>query len=274
MFLKQSFLVGASILALSIPAGNTFAQNNNERIPDMPDVNAEELQKDVKQGWDATKKAASETADTAEDLVEGAVITIREAIVDRESAVTGVHTINYHPKHTANSIIGSPVYNSSGDMVGNVEDILVDENAKATHFVVGDGSVISFGDKKVAFEHKRIADKSQTGGIVAPITNDLIDRREAYDPAKHQGFSLNKMLDGEVLAAGGKTMASIDNIVITNGYATHVIAGFGKILGMGGEQAALAYGTGTIAVQDDETDIVLTEVQSTNFDTFQEAVTN
>lgn len=92
--------------------------------------------------------------------------------------MTGAHFINYHPKHTAGSIIASNIYNSNGDIVGNVEDILVDERGKAQYFILGDGSILSFGDKKVAFEYGRIAEKSPTGAIIAQITEDLIDRKE------------------------------------------------------------------------------------------------
>lgn len=273
MLSRKQLLLTSTILYLGL-AMPAFAQNNDQMSDNMPDVSVEELHKDVKQGWDATKETASETADAAEDVVEGAMIEIREAFVDRESAITGVHTINYHPKHTANNVIGSPVYNSSGGTVGNVEDILVDETGRAMHFIVGDGTVLSFGDKKVAFEYERIADKSRFGAILAPISDELIDRREAYDPAKHKGFSVKKMMGGDVLAAGGKAMASIDDIVITNGYATHLIVGFNKTLGLGGRHAALAYGTGTIAIQADETDIVLDNTQSENFEAFQNAVNN
>jgi hypothetical protein len=119
-----------------------------------------------------------------------------------------------------------------------------------------------------------MSDKSQTGGIIVPITDDLIDRREAYDPAKHKGHSLRKMLYGEILAEGGKSLATMDDSLITDGYATHVIAGFDKFLGMGGEQAALAFDTGIVAVQQTESDIILNNAQAVNFEDFQSAVSN
>lgn len=271
MLRQQKFLMTASVIALVGLAVPANAQNQNEgRTPDTQAVTEQELE----QGWENTGETASETADAAGELVEETVIEIRQALLDDETAMAGETFVNYNPRKTASSIIGSPVYSSNGTIVGDIEDILVDERGKAQYFVLSEGSVLGLGGRDVAFEYGEMASTSADGAVIAPVTEEMVERKEDYDPNIHAGHSLAKMLDGQILGAKGEAVASIDNIVLENGSATYIVAGFNKVLGLGGEETALAYGTGTFAVRDKEINVVLDSSQTANFKSFKNTATN
>lgn len=273
MFINKSVLKSLSVIAVTAFAFPAFAESGN-RTPDMPEVETKELKKDVKQGWEKTKETASETAQATEELIEGSIITIRQALVDRDSAVTGVYTVNYSPLHTAEGMIGSPVHNSAGDVVGSVEDILVNDNGKATHIIVENNDLMSINNKKVAFAFDQIAGTTYSGAVLAPITDELIRKSESYDPGNHQGTSLNNLLSGEIVNHDGKSMANIENVVIDDGYATYIVAGLDQFLGMGGEEVALAYSSGEKVPHDYSTNLTLNRFQSANFKEFKQSVTD
>lgn len=270
MLTRKTILLTSSILCLGI-LPYAHAQQTDSSA-DAHDRNTQTIQNDIEQGWEETKETASEAAAAAEDMVAGAVITIQEAMVDRDSALSEAQAVTYHPAQTADGMLGETIYNSSEDMIGNVEDLLVDETGKVTHVVVGDGSSLSAGDKKVVFDFDRIARNTTASGVVVPATEETIDEKATYDPASHKGISLKKVLDGTVVNQNRNALASIENIVIADGYATHVVAGFGGVLGIGEEQAALSFDAGELDQQDQQTDIVLSAVQSDAFEVFKKTV--
>ncbi|RWK97295.1 MAG: PRC-barrel domain containing protein [Mesorhizobium sp.] len=91
------------------------------------------------------------------------------------------------------NIIGESVYNGTGDdaeNIGNVSDVVFDENGQAKSVVIGVGGFLGVGAKNVAFDYNKLqwAERGGDRWLIAETTKDELTAqsdfdREPYDPA-------------------------------------------------------------------------------------------
>lgn len=90
------------------------------------------------------------------------------------------------------NIIGESVYNGTGDdaeNIGNVDDVVFDENGQAKSVIIGVGGFLGIGAKNVAFDYNKLewAERNGDRWLIAQTTKDELtaqpdfDRRP-YDP--------------------------------------------------------------------------------------------
>lgn len=91
------------------------------------------------------------------------------------------------------NIVGESVYNGTGDdaeNIGNVSDVVFDENGQAKSVVIGVGGFLGVGAKNVTFDYSKLqwAERGGDRWLIAQTTKDELmaqpdfDRRP-YDPA-------------------------------------------------------------------------------------------
>ncbi|RWK58837.1 PRC-barrel domain-containing protein [Mesorhizobium sp.] len=91
------------------------------------------------------------------------------------------------------NIVGESVYNGTGDdaeNIGNVSDVVFDENGQAKSVVIGVGGFLGVGTKNVTFDYSKLqwAERGGDRWLIAETTKDELmaqpdfDRRP-YDPA-------------------------------------------------------------------------------------------
>lgn len=241
---------------------------------DIPEVTGEE----IKQGWEDTKDAVSDTAKDISDATGKAYDDIKATFLsdDENADITSV-TIN--EKMTAEGMIGQPVYNASGERVAKIHDIILDSNGDAKMVILADGDFTGLG-KNVAFDYDVITQRSAEGDIVAPLTEEMIDAAAAfsYDPDDYSetvriipqnGYSVAELLDGDLVDTQGKKVGDVENISIRNGEADRIIVGFDKLLGLGGEKAALNYDAVDLVSKENKTHFKLSANQALKFETFK-----
>jgi sporulation protein YlmC with PRC-barrel domain len=181
---------------------------------------------------------------------------------------------------TASGMIGKPVFNEAGEGIAKITDIIVDQNGKATMVIVTDGQFTKMG-KKVAFDYDAVTRIDADGDFIMPVTEKIIDQARAfsYDRAEaskdtrviaENSYSVAALLDGQLVDQNQKAVADIDNIVFKDGHATHLIVGFDKTLGMGGDKVALNYMSVPIIRASDEFDFQLSAKQTTQFEFYRE----
>jgi sporulation protein YlmC with PRC-barrel domain len=76
-------------------------------------------------------------------------------------------------------LVGKSVYNSAGERVGEIDEVVVNRNSRATAAVVGVGGFLGVGEKKVVvpFDNMRM----QGDRIVAPnLTKDGVNTMQSY----------------------------------------------------------------------------------------------
>ncbi len=244
-------------------------QNQN----DIPETTPAEIE----QGWENTKDAVSDAAEDVSDATKKAYENTKEALNGDDSPE--FETVSVDTRMTANGMIGKPVYNQNGERVAKVQDIILDRDGNAMMVVMGDGDFTGLG-KTVAFDYSVIANRSADGDVIAALTEDMIDTaasfsydREDYsDTVKvipSNGYSVAELLDGELVNPQGETLAEVDNISLRNGEADRLIVGFGRVLGMGGDTAALDYDDANIVRQDNALNFELTADAAAQFERFK-----
>jgi sporulation protein YlmC with PRC-barrel domain len=97
----------------------------------------------------------------------------------------------------AEELVGKSVYNSAGDRVGEIDQIVVNRNSRATGAVVGVGGFMGIGEKKVVVPFDRM--RMQGDRIVAPnLTKDSVGSMQSYNDDDWYRYERNRTL-GELV---------------------------------------------------------------------------
>lgn len=269
--MTRHILMGASVLALiaSLPA---FAETKANTEPTTGQK--------VERTLDRTGEKIERGAEKAEDAVKGAYNDVKAYFNDDSDDVVAV---NIDKRVTADELIGKTVRNSKGDTLGKIEDILITANGDAEMIVINDG-FLGLGGKHAAFDFDVIKGYTPSGDAVVVLTDAQVDAAKRFErradavkdadaaktfvmPAEY--LSVAKIMDSKVYDAAGKAVADIDTVAFEGDDADYVVITFNKILGMGGDKAALNIEAIDIKPRDDKYAFTLTQKQSARFDTMK-----
>ena len=264
--MKKTILSAVSVLAI-MAAAPAYADNVNtqadaevqmERTAEQND-NAVVTEQELEQGWEDTKEGVSNAANDVADATAETYEDIKAAFIDNDEN-TEVTNVTINTRNTATAVIGSTLYNTDGEAIATVSDIILDADGNATMAVVADGEIFGFG-KSAAFDYSVLANKNAEGDIIAPLSEEMIDQAAAFSydaedasdevrviPAN--GYSVAELLEGQLVNTEGEAVADIDNISFSGSKAENLILGFNEVLGMGGNKAAMAFSEANI-VRDD-----------------------
>ena len=94
----------------------------------------------------------------------------------------------------ASKVKGTPVYNTSGEKVGTVEDVVLDKTSNNIMFaVLGSGGVLGVGEKYRPIPWSVLDYDPKMGGYVVPMDRDRLDKAPAYrmeDLTLHDGAAV------------------------------------------------------------------------------------
>jgi sporulation protein YlmC with PRC-barrel domain len=80
----------------------------------------------------------------------------------------------------ASRVIGTGVYNSAGDKIGEVEDVMLDKTSNKIMFaVVGFGGVMGLGEKYHPIPWSVLDYNENKGGYIVPITKEQLEKAPA-----------------------------------------------------------------------------------------------
>jgi sporulation protein YlmC with PRC-barrel domain len=81
----------------------------------------------------------------------------------------------------ASKVKGTPVYNSQGDKIGTVEDVVLDKLSNNIMFaVLGSGGVLGVGEKYRPIPWSVLDYDPQKGGYVVPVDRARLEKAPAY----------------------------------------------------------------------------------------------
>jgi sporulation protein YlmC with PRC-barrel domain len=264
--MQKKILATASIIAL-MSVAPAFAGTAK-----TDDSMSKETTEQVKDGWDKTKKAVSETAEDATEATKEAYKDFKAFVFSDDDGRLDVEQVKINPRTTATGIIGEPVYNFKDERVGVVKDVILDQDGKAVMVIIGDGDFFGLG-KLAAFDYDAMVKMNADGDIVMPLTEEAIERAAEFSfDQKDTGenvrmmpanaYSVEKLLDAQLVNAKGEAMGEVDDISFKDGQASQLIVGFDKILGFGGDEVSLAYDNAKLVRSDDEYKYTLAEKKS------------
>ena len=81
----------------------------------------------------------------------------------------------------ASKVTGTAVYNSAGEKIGEVEDIVLDKtNNRILYAALGFGGVLGIGEKFAPVPWSVLDYQPDKGGYVVPMSEDMIKNAPAY----------------------------------------------------------------------------------------------
>ena len=82
----------------------------------------------------------------------------------------------------ASRVKGTSVYNTAGDKIGHVEDVVLDKTSDNIMFAaLGFGGVLGMGEKYFPVPWSLLDYSPDRGGYVVPVTKDALKNAPAYD---------------------------------------------------------------------------------------------
>jgi len=91
----------------------------------------------------------------------------------------------------ASKVKGTTVYDSAGDKVGHVEDVVLDKQSDRIMFAaLGSGGVLGIGEKFFPVPWSMLDYSKDKGGYVVPVAQDVISKAPTYrleDLTKNDG---------------------------------------------------------------------------------------
>lgn len=85
----------------------------------------------------------------------------------------------------ASKVKGTAVYNSKGEKIGTVEDIVLDKLSNQIMFAaLGFGGMLGMGEKYYPIPWSLLDYDEDKGGYVVPLSKDLLEKAPACDSLK------------------------------------------------------------------------------------------
>ncbi len=245
--MTNKILMGASFLAL-LAAFPAFAETNanpNETTGAKVERTLEETGNKIERSADKAAKATKEKYNEVKKDVQ--------AYFSDDDDVAAMASVDVSARLTGDELIGRTVQRPNGDALGKIEDILVDREGDAETVVINDGGVLGLGGKLAAFDYDVIEGLSADRDVVVKLTQQNIDSAKRFEykapsqpdpkiavmPADQ--FSLKQIIGAKVVDANGKNVAKVDDVAFEDDDADYLIVTFDRILGMGGNTAALNF---------------------------------
>ena len=90
-----------------------------------------------------------------------------------------------HTGHTdaiqASRVIGTAVYNTAGESIGSIEDVMLDKTSNGIMFaVIGFGGFLGIGEKYHAVPWSTLDYDTDKDGYVVPFSKDQLQAAPAY----------------------------------------------------------------------------------------------
>lgn len=96
----------------------------------------------------------------------------------------------------ASRVIGTSVYNTAGEKIGTIEDVMLDKLSNSIMFaVIGFGGFLGIGEKYHAIPWSTLDYEKQEGGYVVPFTRQQLEGAPAYTVDELSGNDGKKARD-------------------------------------------------------------------------------
>lgn len=271
--MTKTILMGASFLAL-LAAYPAFAADTS--INANTNVSTEsKIENTLDKAGDSIKK----TSEEASNAVKAKYSDVKAYFSDKND-VAAITSVNVHDRLTADELIGTEVQDPSGKEIGKIADILVNKSGEAQRVIINDGGILGLGGKMASFDYGIIQGFSKDKDVQVKLTEDSIKAATAFDEnakadAKVAGipadmYSVKKIIGSKVVDDKGKAVAKVDTVAMDSDNADYLIVTFNKILGVGGDKAALNFDALDLTNNNGKYTFKLNTQQTAQFENYKE----
>lgn len=281
--MKHRLLTAVSVIALSATSFTAIADDTRTHHQEnMPTVSEKELE----QTWDNTKETVRDAANATADAIEDTYKQAKQAVQsDADSTTAEVEAMNINNKVTAEMMMGQPVLNVTGERVAKVHDIILDNAGTAEYVILADGDYTGLG-KLVAYSFDTLGARNADGEFMSPLTEEMIAEAQSfsYNPEiwmSGEGqklpmdlYSASEIMDAELSGANGDILASVNDIIMDENIATHLILSYDDFYGLGGKKVTMPfYEADMNKNSNSEIEFTLSEPETADFKTFKNSYT-
>lgn len=101
-----------------------------------------------------------------------------------------------HRLISADKVQGTVVYNSSGDKLGTVEDVMIDKmSGKVAYAVMSFGGFLGMGEKYHPLPWSTLEYDTEKNGYCVPMSKEVLEKAPTYSPS--EGIDMNDRRWGE-----------------------------------------------------------------------------
>ena len=260
--MKKIILTTASVIVL-ISMSPSYAET--VKLKTEIETKSNSNDNETKETLNTAKKTKNDTSKNYDE--------IKTTLLGKKSEDKNISFV-IETRKTANGIIGHDIYDKKGASLAKITDIILDKNGAAIMVIVSE-SMLGTGTK-ASFDYSTITHFEADGDVVLPLTQEIIDNASAFSYDKEDGdesmqvmpddgYSVNKILSGNLINQKNKSISEIDNISFKSAKMNIIIAGFDKTLGMGGKQAAIDYDDVKIIRTDSNLNLQLSKDKAMQF---------
>lgn len=225
-------------------------------------------------------QAVSQGAQDIDAATKNAYEDIKAAYIDSNEK-NDISTITIDQRRTATKMIGDTIVNTKNEKVGLIHDIIVDKSGNALMVILSDSDWFGMG-KQVAFEYKIVTAMNEGGDVIAQLNETMIKNAKAfsYNAADksntvsvmpEDGYSVSKLLNGQLVNQDKETIAEIDNMTFRNGKINWIVVTFDQTMGMGGNTVAMPYSDTTLIADSKEYDLQLSQALAARFESYKKS---
>lgn len=282
--MKKTILMSVSVLAMlsALPALAVETTVKTE-----PSTGAKvEAQMDkagnaIERAADKTGAVINKAADKTENAAKNAYNDVKTYFTDDKN-VSATSSVNISEGHTAKVLLGTNVQDAAGKQIGKIHDIIVGSDGDAKLVIIEDGGVLGLGSKMAAFDYDVIKGFNHDKDVSVKLTESSIKSAKAFEyeanadtkagmkttiPAGE--FSVKKIIGSDVVGPDGKKIATVDTVAFDGDEAEYLIVSFDKILGMGGEKAALDFDALDMVNTNGKYSVKLNSQQTAQFENYK-----
>ncbi len=279
--MTKKILMGVSVLAV-LAAFPAFAADTAK---DKADTAGAKIEATAEKAADKTKETYNEAKEATKEGYAKAEAKTKEAYQDVKTYFNEDKdddaTVNIISRVTADELIGKKVQNAKGEDIGRIKDILVTADGDAETVVIDDNG-LGLGGKLAAFDFDVIEGLSNDKDVVVKLSEANINAasRFEYEGEAKAGekirfkpadqYSVNKIIDANVVDPEGKKVADVDTLAFEDDDADYLIVTFNKILGVGGDKAALNLEALDLVEKDGKITFQLNTQQTAQFENYKE----
>jgi len=105
-------------------------------------------------------------------------------------------TLSGHTGIAASRVIGTAVYNTAGENIGTIEDVMLDNMSNGIMFaVIGFGGFLGIGEKYHAIPWSVLDYEESRGGYVVPFNREQLEAAPSYSIDELRGRDGNAARD-------------------------------------------------------------------------------
>jgi sporulation protein YlmC with PRC-barrel domain len=276
--MTRTILMSASILAMlaAVPAFAETRVEGNTTIKTEESVGAK-VEKQLDKAGNAIEKAANKTEAAAKETYGN----VKAYFTDEKNLGT-TSTVSLAKNHTSKALIGTDVVDPNGKTIGKINDIIVDREGDAEWVVIEDGGILGLGTKLAAFDYDIIKSFNRDKDVNVKLTEATLKAAKPFEykaSANDQGaarttlganqFSVKDLTSASVIGPDNKKIADVETVVFDGDDAEYVLVSFDKILGMGGDTAALDFDALEIYNNNGKHSFKLNNQQTAQFENFK-----